>query len=342
MSEILRGRAKRRCTLSDVAARAGVSRTTASYILNGRSDQMRIAAETQHRVHRAAEELGYRPNRAARSLRTSSTGLIGLISDHLAAGRYAGRMLHGASGTAHDLDHLLVVADTGGDPQRQRLLIDELIERQVDGIVFATVAHRRVTVPDRLTEVPTVLLNCVDPQAGAPTVVPDEERGGRDAVRTLLDAGLGDIHLVGLDPEPTTLAGPHRLAGIEDELAAAGLTLGGIVDCDWRVRDARAAVGDWVDAGGRAEGLICLNDRIAFGTYQALAERGLEVPRDVSVVSFDGSELAGWLQPAVTSMALPFEAMGELAVRLLMDRSTGSEEHRVPMTLTPGGSVRSS
>ncbi len=82
--------------------------------------------------------------------------------------------------------------------------------------------------------------------------------------------------------------------------------------------------------------MVCLNDRVAMGTYQALATNGLDVPRDVAVVSFDGSELATWLRPAVTSVALPFAELGERAVQVLLDpRPSAGEVVRVPMGVAP-------
>ena len=131
-----------------------------------------------------------------------------------------------------------------------------------------------------------------------------------------------------------------RLAGIVERLAESGLTLSGVVACDWAVEPAYDAVSRWLDAGGRPRGLICLNDRVAMGVYQALGEHGLVVPDDVAVVSFDGSDLASWLRPRVTSVALPFEQMGDLAVRLLLDPvAVQPGPHLVPMPVVEGLSV---
>jgi LacI family transcriptional regulator len=99
-------------------------------------------------------------------------------------------------------------------------------------------------------------------------------------------------------------------------------------------------VAAWLREGHLPGGLICLNDRIAMGTYQALAERGLRIPDDVGVVSFDGSELATWLRPQLASVALPFAAMGRAAVEILLTPSyDGPRDVRMPMTLEPGGSL---
>jgi LacI family transcriptional regulator len=333
---------KRRVTLLDVASRAGVSTTTASYILNGRSAQMRIAADTERRVRQAVAELGYRPNRSARTLRTANTAAIGLISDFLAGGHYASQMLLGASAAAREADHLLMIGETDGDLDVEALYIEELLDRQVDGIIYATRTASRVRVPDSLRQGRTVLLNCLDPDSGLPAVLPDEAGGGRLAAELLLASGVDDpMYVVGEDPTPNAVAGPERLEGIEDALSRAGRSLAGVVACDWAVVAAFEAVSRWLREGARPHGLVCLNDRVAMGTYQALAEHGLSVPGDVCVVSFDGSELASWLRPPVTSVALPFAELGALAVRLLTQPSENPPEvSRVALSVQYGGSLR--
>ncbi len=331
----------RRVMLSDVAAEAGVSATTASYILNGRGAQMRIAPETDERVRAAAARLGYRPNRSARSLRTRRTATIGLVSDQIAGEQYGSSMLTGATLAARELDHLVVMAESGGDADLERLLLEEMGERDVDGVVYATRTARTIHLPDALKGVRSVLLNCEDPDLRFPSVVPDDEGGGRTAVATLLDAGITDVWVVGEDPTPEATAGPRRMVGIRAELAARGIDLAGVVPCEWSVTEGFAATSRWLARGGRAEGLVCMNDRLAMGVYQALAVVGLRVPDDVSVVSFDGSALAGWLRPVLTSVELPFTELGALAVRRLLDPDDHGGTVSVPMVVRHGGSVRS-
>jgi LacI family transcriptional regulator len=329
---------RRRPTLTDVAARAGVSVTTASYILNRRSKEMRISADAARRVQTAAAELDYRPNRSARNLRSSSTATIGVITDHVAGGAYASRMLTGAASAARARDHLLVIGESEGDPALEALLIEEMFDRQVDGVVYATLATSSVTVPRGLRKHRAVLLNCVDRDEQLPGVVPDELEGGRTAAAALLAAGhRGEIFVVGEESEHGTIAGRLRVQGIRARLAETGCTLAGVVGSPWSVTPAYDAVSDLLAGGVRPDALICLNDRIAMGTYEALREHGLGVPDDVSVVSFDGSELAGWLRPALTSVQIPYAALGDRAVTALL---SGSQEvQRLPMPLVAGRSV---
>lgn len=332
---------KRRVTLSEVAARAGVSATTASYILNGRADEMRIAPTTVAKVRAAVADLGYRPNRSARSLRTRRTATIGLISDQIAGEQYGSSMLTGASLAARELDHLVVMGESGGDPELERLLIEEMLEREVDGVVFATRTARTVHLPEGLRGVRSILLNCEDPDEHLPSVVPDDEGGGRAAASVLLAAGVEELWVVGEDPTPKATAGPRRMAGIRAELGVHGMDVAGVVPCEWSVTEGFEATSRWLARGGRAEGLICMNDRLAMGVYQALGEAGLRVPEDVSVVSFDGSALAGWLRPILTSVELPFPELGALAVRRLLDADDHGGTDSVRMSVRRGGSVRS-
>lgn len=334
--------APRKVTLADVAAAAGVAQTTASYVLNGRASQMRISEDAERRVRQAIIDLGYRPNRSARSLRTARTSTVGVISDFVASGHFSSQMLAGASAAARQRDHLLVIGETGGDPGVEALLIEEMLERQVDGIVYVTRTGLEIQVPPKLAGTRTVLLNCVDPDLPLPAFVPDEYAGGRTAAGVLLDAGVsGDIHVVGEDPSLHAFAGPLRMSGIRDRLDEAGRSVAGVVPCLWAVEAAYDAMDGWLSAGGRPAGLVCLNDRVAMGVYQALAAHGLDVPADVSVVSFDGSELATWLRPRVVSVALPFLELGTRAVQALLDPAASEQGTvRVPMPLMPGGSVR--
>jgi LacI family transcriptional regulator len=335
-------RGKKALTLTDVARRAGVSRTTASYILNGRADQMRIAPETVLRVQHVVDELGYRLNRSAQNLRTSTTRTFGFLSDHVASGPYASSMLIGASIAARRSDHLMVIGESQGDRELEGQLIQDMLDRRVDGIAYARLVTSRVSVPELLRDQRVVLVNCVDERGELPAILPDERAGGRTAADVLVDSGIeGEVYVVGEDPTPEAMAGPLRLAGITERLEEAGRPLAGVVPCRWSVRETHDAVHHWLMSGVRPAALICLNDRVAMGTYQALATHGLDVPSDVSVVSFDGSELATWLRPPVISIEVPYEAIGERAIEELMSSPAPSPGTRwVSMPRSPGLSVR--
>ncbi|HET6482561.1 MAG TPA: LacI family DNA-binding transcriptional regulator [Actinoplanes sp.] len=330
-----------RATLLQVAQRAGVSRSTASFVLAGRHLDMRISEDARQRVLRAAQELDYRPNLMARSLRTKVTRTIALVSDTLAADPYAGRAINGSLAAAVAQDHLLFIGESEGDPVVEQKLIGDFLDRQVDAFIYASMFTRQVRVPKQLKGHPVVLLNCLT-RGVRPThhqIVPDELAAGWSAASTLLEAGhRAGIYLVGR-PDEHVFAGRERLAGIREGLNAADARLAGTVECDWWPDSAYEAVSRALAEGWSPAALICLNDRVALGTYQALRAAGRAIPEDVSVISFDDSEMAAWLRPQLTSISLPHYQLGWQAVEKLLGPPTDPAVLRVPMPVRRRASV---
>jgi len=337
----LTGMPAQRATLMQVAQRAGVSRSTASFVLTGRHVDMRISEDTRQRVLRAAQELDYRPNLMARSLRTKTTRTIALVSDTIASDPYAGRAIHGALAAAVAHGHLLFIGETEGDPVVEEKLIADFLDRQVDAFVYASMFTRYVRVPKVLRDRRVVLLNCLTRGSRAvhPAVIPDEVAAGRAAAQLVVESDhRAGIYLLG-DTAELVFAGRERTAGIREGLGAAGIRLAGTIGCNWWPDSAFEAVSAALADGVRPRVLLCLNDRIALGAYQAVREAGFTVPGDVSVVSFDDSELAAWLRPPLTSIALPHYQLGWQAVELLLAPPAEPSVVRVPMPVRHRGSV---
>jgi LacI family transcriptional regulator len=325
-------------TLTDVAARAGVSATTASYILNGRTLEMRISSDTEERVQQAARDLHYRPNRTAQSLRTNSTRIIAVVTDYVAGGMFSARILAGANAAARANEHVLMIGETDGDPRITTELVHEFVARQVDGLLFVTRTTSKISLPQGLVGTRVVTVNCLDERASFPSVLPDDHGGGRRAAEAILASGARDgIVVVGEDPTPEALAA-SRVAGLVERLAEDGVSIGARLACEWSLDDAYAALSGWLSDGGRPRVVVCLNDRIAWGVYHALADVRLTVPGEVSVISFDGSELGRWMRPTLASVALPFFEMGQEAVRILLDPNA-NEPVVMEMPLIPGDSM---
>lgn len=342
----------KRVTLVDVARSAGVSQTAASFVLSGRREEMRISLDVEARVLQAVRETGYRPNIVSRGLRTGATQTIGFVSDTVATTPFAGHLIWGALDAAREHNHLLFTGETEGDPDLERQLIEAMHDRRVDGVVLASMYTRKIAVPQALLDGRAVLLNALPSRRSPiPSVVPDEAEAGSMAAQVLLDAGFsGGIYLIGAGPTASrvpkgSVAAVERLAGINEALRAAGVAVDGAVACaDWQPEFGYQATRQLLDKVIPAA-LICFNDRLAFGAYQALAESGLNVPEDVSVVSFDDDLLASWMRPQLTTVALPHYELGRAAVELLLDsarqRADGrTPVHRIPMPLRNRDSVR--
>ncbi|MDF2560500.1 MULTISPECIES: LacI family DNA-binding transcriptional regulator [Microbacterium] len=341
-----------RVTLREVAERAGVSRSAVSFVMNGRTDQ-RLSDDVFERVRRAADELGYRPNITAQTLRTGRSGTVALVSDFVSSTSFANSMVRGAMQELREHDTLLFTVDTQGDADLEEQLLQSLLGRDIDGVIYASMFTRTIALPRSLEGVPTVLLNCVTADASIDAVVPDEIAAGRDAARMLLDHGHRDgIWFVGALPAGSTggaawpewdpIALAERRAGIDSVLAAAGTSLAGVatIDDDWDVANGRRAVARLLaESRSAPTALVCANDALAVGAYQALHHAGLRVPTDVSVIGFDGSPYARAVDPELTSIALPHIELGRRAAAMLAVLGDAPRLERVPMPIRTGGSV---
>lgn len=335
--------AGKRVTLADVAKLAGLSSAAASMILTGRTDT-RLSADAHAKVHAAAAELGYRPNLAARALRTDKTRTIAVISDHVATTRYASGLIRGVLAAAEKAKHVVLLLETGGNPARGEQAIQAVLDRQVDGIIFAAMRSREVFVPDLPISVPVVMLNGTNGRFPT-TVLQDEYEGGRTAIRLLAQSGVtAGIVLLGYNEEAEqglfrSATITRRLQGISDEMRAQGMTFDAGLSCwEWEPNNGYELMSRYLRAH-RPKGLVCLNDRLAVGAYQALAEAGLKVVEDVGIVSFDDDELAQYLRPGLTTIRLPHDDMGAKAVELLLNPDMPGEQLLVPMPAIIRGSL---
>ncbi|WP_434443253.1 LacI family DNA-binding transcriptional regulator [Lentzea sp. E54] len=330
-----------RVTLADVAAASGVSVTTASLVLTGRARELRISEAAERRVRSTAQELGYRRGVRTTGPRSGRSRTIGFVLDSLASSRRADDLVKGAVRAAYRHGFMLLVAESGGDPAKARTLADAMRDRQTDGIVFASTCPTAVAVPHG----PAVLLNAAAPSwTGIPSVMTDEVQGGRSAARVLVEAGhRHGVHLIGAGPEPCDGIG-ERLVGMREVFEAAGVEVVSAPHCPkWTSEDGYAATRRLL-RHHRPKALVCLDDHLAFGAYQALGEAGLSVPGDVSVLGFGDHPVASWLRPRLTTIALPHLELGARAVEVLVElvERRGLRQalvHRVPMPVREGGSV---
>ncbi len=312
--------------IKDVAHRAGVSPTTVSLVLSGRTEA-RIPDTTRERVRAAATDLGYVPNSLARSLRTRRTHTIGIVSDQIATTPFAVRMIEAAQAVARSQGHLIFLVDTGADRDVERDAIEALVHQQVDGLVYACMWHQVVPPPANLPA-GTVFLDARPAGGGFPAVVPDDHGGAVAAVRELVDHGHRRIAYLGAGDEPIPIATRLRHRGYLEVLRASGiepdpeLVLAVPVTSAGGGADAAGALLD-LPADRRPTAVFCFNDRIAMGAYRAARRRGLEVPRDLSIVGYDDQQLiAEALDPPLTTVALPHYAMGRWAMEVVLGLRT--------------------
>jgi LacI family transcriptional regulator, galactose operon repressor len=216
------GAVVRKVGIREVARAAGVSVTTVSHVLND-TPNTRTSEVTRERVRAVARELGYSPNRLARGLRTRTSGMIGLLTEEIATTPHAGRIILGAQEEAsrHNLTLAIINSHLNAGAASRRADARALIERHADGIIYATVFHREVSVPLELRAVPAALIGAVDRQGLVPAVLPDEAGGAADLVSLLVASGHRRIGFANSSVDVPATRG--RLVGYRRGLAEAGI-----------------------------------------------------------------------------------------------------------------------
>jgi LacI family transcriptional regulator len=334
---------RRRTRMSDVARAAGVSTTTVSLVLNDKAGSS-IPDATKERVLAASRALGYRANAVARNLRRQSSETIGLISDTIASTPYAGLMIYGADQIAASAGMTLMIVNTERDPEVEARAIDNMLGRQVDAVIYATMWHQVVHPPPALKEIPSVLLDASSLDPADSWVVPDEELGGFTATAHLIEHGHRRIGYIqeqnGFPAQALRLAGYRRALeehgiGFDPQLVTTGANdpFGG-----------HAAAAHLLAQPEPPTAIQCHTDRMAMGAYRAVRRAGLTISNDLSIIGFDDQDqIAPWLDPPLTTMQLPHEAMGRWAVehllRVLSGEARGPRQQRLECPLVVRESV---
>jgi LacI family transcriptional regulator len=315
----------KRVTMTDIARLAGCSQSTVSVVLNN-THGIRISKATRERVIRGAEQLGYKmmSSRAAPNGRIRQ---IGVIFDRIATSPEAVVSIDGASETAWATGHVVTVAQTLNDPEMEPNTISALLRNGVDAIVYATIMTRKVTIPQPLyaAQVPVVLLNCYSEDRAFPSVLPGETAGGHRATDALLRAGHRRIaHITG---EMWMDAARDRLRGYRQALATADIPYDPnlVREGNWQTSAGYEHTHALMEMVSPPTAIFCSNDRMAVGCYEALKERRLEIPGDVSVIGYDDEEVARHLSPQLTTLLLPHREMGRWAIERALSPDLASD-----------------
>lgn len=300
----------RRVSMADVAARAGVSGQTVSRVVNA---SPRVDPETRARIEAAMAELGYRPHRAARALRTGRTQTIGLVVSTLASVGNS-RMLQAVADAAAARGYALTVVTLGADGD-VAAAFGRLVDQAVDGAIVLNEATERVREADlRAAGLQLVVVD--SPRDDRFGVVETDHAGGAgQAVRHLLDLGHRTVHH--LAGPAGSFAAAERERGWREALLQAGAAVPPVVRGDWTSASGSAAASALVDAGATA--VFAANDQMSLGLLRAFADAGRAVPGDVSVVGFDDVADAADYRPPLTTVHQDFDALGSLAVAALVD-----------------------
>lgn len=317
----------RRPTLRDVAKEAEVHPATVSRALNPQTRPL-VNARTAERVLHAAQSLGYRPNPQARTLKTARSATVGLVIPDLTNPLFP-PIARGVEDVLGRAGYSAWIVNTDNDEARESAAVESLRDRNVDGFIFATATLQHPIAEQVAAEgSPVILVNRRTEDADLPSVTPDDAAGVTLAMRHLVELGHKKIvHLAG----PQALStGRNRLRAYQNALTDHELQTdpSRVVVCDAFTEDAGAkALNQLLDAGVEFTAVLAGNDLLAVGCYDALAERGLSCPDDLSIVGFNDTQFMDKLRPPLTTVHIPHYEIGAEAARLLLEELQSPERH---------------
>lgn len=324
---------RKRVTIKDVAARAGISRQTVSRVLNNGDV---VAETTRARVLAAIGELGYRPSAIARSLVSQRTYTLGLLTADFSDYTHA-RIIEGAEAEAREHGYLIFVSGAEHSPDGEPLCCSPILtQHYAEGLLIVyhgSDRDRHAIFEDVSSDLPVVTIGYARDRAGIVAIGISNYEGARQATQHLL--GLGHRRIAHITGPLQMYASQERRLGYLEALQEAGIT----------PKDAWLAMGDWSSSSGyqatqqlldEAPGFTALfvqNDRMAMGALQALREHHLRIPQDVAVVGFDNIPSSLYFDPPLTTLHQPSYELGRAGARLLIDMIDGHPAPSAPLRL---------
>ena len=330
-------RAPGRTTLKDVAERVGVSAKTVSNVVNGTGW---VTDELKLRVREAIAELGYRPNVAARNLRSGRTGMIAVALPDLSQPYFA-ELASDLVRAAQERAITVLISQTDGRKDAEERIAHGVDLPLMDGLILSPLALTAADLEHRTDETPLVLLGEHIGETTLPHVAVDNTAAARAAVDHLIAQGRRRIAAIGVQQEGPNETSVLRLSGYRAALEAAGIpfdpALVGVVDGYHREDGARAAEA-LLEAGVDFDGVFAFNDLLALGALHVLAAREVAVPGRVAVIGFDDIDEARFSTPSLSSVAPDTRALARAAIARLVDADSDAASS-IPFTIAARAST---
>lgn len=330
-------------TIHEVAKRAKVSPTTVSHVINN----TRFVSEAlRQRVQRAMEELNYRPNALARSLRLGETHTLGLILPD-SANPFFAEIGHAIEAAAFERGYSVILCNTENDPTKELLYTNVLENRQVDGMIFVATGGNHDALSNIVRNgLPLVVVDRDLGSLGLDAVTTNNHQGGMLATRHLIELGH---QIIGCIAGPSDLTpSAERVTGYCDAVKEANLEVKNtlLLRGDFHVPSGLEAAIRLLQQDPRPTALFVCNDLMAIGALHAAAQLGLRVPDDVAIVGFDDIELASYTIPPLSTVCQPKQEIGQMAIELMLARMASPSlppQHKIlpPQLVIRESSMRS-
>lgn len=320
--------------MRDVAEQAGVSVTTVSHVINNTRP---VNPETRTRVEQAMQDLGYRPNVLARSLRRGKTHTIGVVLPDN-ANPYFAEVVRGIEDTSFAQGYSVMLCNSDNDLDKEHLYTSVLVEKQVDGIIFVAAGLSEENINNlKKRGVPAVLVDRQVPDVQLDSVFADNQTGGYLATDHLI--GLGHTAIACITGPAGVRSSHERVSGYHQALVSAGIESleDWVVEGDFQYQSGYLAAGRLFETDPVPSAIFACNDLMAIGAYRYAHENQLHIPHDLSIIGFDDVRLAEYTNPPLTTIRQSKAEMGAKAAELLLERiANGNQAVRqeiVPVAL---------
>lgn len=303
-------------SIKDVAREAGVSIATVSRVLN---EVDVVNEETKKRVMEAIKKLGYRPNIVARSLKTQRTKTVGIVMPDISSAFYP-EIVRGAEDVANIYNYNIILCNTDLDTGREKDYLRVLKEKMVDGIIYMSnsLAPEILQLTKDL-DLPTVLVETNDDERIFPSVTIDNEGAALDATSYLIQKGNKSIAYIGTHYEVKN-ASAKRYLGYKAALKEADMKVDSskVIFTGLKAKHGEEAIEELIRRNVKFDSIVCCSDELAMGAINKLREKGIKVPEDVDVVSFNNTYVASIYYPKLTTIDQPSYDMGSVGMRMLI------------------------
>jgi len=332
-------------TIRDVARLAGVSIATVSRALNNSSYP--VAEETRKKVLKAAKDLDFQPSKLAAGLKLEKSAAVGLIFPSFVGGTFYSQIFHAIEDEVTGKGYGIILGSSYGHSEKEELLIDLLRERRVEGLIIIPSSHNiDLKYYQRLKKkIPFVFVDRYLPEIDADRVTTDNVKGAYIAIKHLIKLGHKRIALLS-GPEAPCTSIQDRIKGYERALREFGIGFRKIIETEKNLnkpkRCAYKAMTSFLINESGISALLAVNDGTAIGALRAIREVGLKVPDDIAVIGYNDDEIAPFASVPLTTVAQRKEAMGKIAVKLLLERISGKRGISHHIILEPRLVVRAS
>ncbi len=309
-------------TLKSISQRTGYSMTTVSRVLNGNANKYRISKKTTEIITAEARESNFTPSLLAKGLRTNKTRTIGLLVPGI-DNPYFANIASIVISEAKKAGNTVVLVDSMESEESEREELSSLVSRQVDGVIAVPCGQN----PSYLENIdrggtPVVLIDRYYDNTTLSYVCTDNYRGGYEATSYLLQNGHANILCIRGVPHSTPSC--ERARGYADAMQAHGCANeGGIEGSDFSVRNGYLETKLALQRSKPPTAIFAMSNTILLGALKAIREASLQIPSDISIISFDNNVYLDYLDPAITRISQPINEIGAMAIKLLMQRIAG-------------------